>query len=108
MRVNKSAGDLAVGEFYISSSNKCIYLHPKAMGNIDLNMESNVDKITGIKQMVSVHKFSGTINYSIVCDEISFNNNSNKYIRLQSSQVLCDDYTSEEQICRLNIPGFTF
>lgn len=108
MRVNKSAGELAIGEFYISSSNKCIYLHPKAIGNIDLNMESNVDKITGIKHMVSVHKISGTINYSIVCDEISFNNSSNKYIRLQSSQVLCDDYTSEEQICRLNIPGFTF
>ena len=107
-RVDKGAESLAVGEFYISANNNNIYLHPKAIGNIDLNMESSADKVTGIKHMVSVHKYNGAINYSIVCNEISFNNGSNKYIRLSANEVLCNDYTSEEQECRLNIPGFTF
>lgn len=107
-RVNKNAESLDVGEFYISSSNNHIYLHPKAIGNIDLNMNNSVDKITGIKHMVSVHKYNATIAYSIVCNEISFNNGSNKYIRLSASEVLCDDFTSEDQQLRINIPGFTF
>ena len=107
-RVDKSAESLDIGEFYISSSNNSIYMHPKAIGNIDLNMESSVDKVTGIKHMVSVHKYNGSINYSIVCTEISFNNGANKYIKLTASEVLCDDYTDDDQQCRLNIPGFTF
>ena len=107
-RVSKSAGDLEIGEFYISSSNNNIYLHPKAIGGIDLNMEPRVNTVTGIKHLVSVHKVNGTINYSIVCTEIDFNNGSNNYIRLTSSSVLCEDYTTANQNCRINIPGFTF
>ena len=107
-RVSKSAGDLEIGEFYISSSNNNIYLHPKAIGGIDLNMEPRVDRVTGIKHLVSVHKVNGTINYSIVCTEINFNNGSNNYIRIESSSVLCEDYTTTDQNCRINIPGFTF
>ena len=42
-RVSKSAGDLEIGEFYISSSNNNIYLHPKAIGGVDLNMEPRVN-----------------------------------------------------------------
>ena len=97
-----------MGEFYISSSNNNIYLHPKAIGGVDLNMEPRVNTVTGIKHLVSVHKFNGTINYSIVCTEIGFNNSSNNYIRLTSSSVLCEDYTTANQNCRINIPGFTF
>jgi hypothetical protein len=107
-RVSKGAEDLQIGEFYISSANHNIYLHPKAIGGVDLNMEPRVDKVTGIKHLVSVHKFNGTINYSIVCTEIAFNVGSNNYIRLTSSSVLCEDYTSIDQNCRINIPGFTF
>ena len=107
-RVSKSAGDLEIGEFYISSSNNNIYLHPKAIGGIDLNMEPRVNSVTGIKHLVSVHKVNGTINYSIVCTEINFNNGSNNYIRIESSSVLCEDYTTTDQNCRINIPGFTF
>ena len=107
-RVSKSAGELEIGEFYISSSNNHIYLHPKAIGGVDLNMEPRVDKVTGIKHLVSVHKVNGTINYSIVCTEIVFNNGSNNYIRLTSGSVLCEDYTTTDQNCRINVPGFTF
>ena len=108
LRVDKSAGDLAVGEFYVSSGNNHIYLHPKAIGGVDLNMDRGADKVTGLKQIVSIHKHNGTIAYSIVCSEISFNNGSNNYIRVSASEVLCEDYTEVDQQCRLNIPGFAF
>ena len=58
--------------------------------------------------MVTVHGENGASVYFITCTEITFNNSSNKYMRLTKSYVHVDDATVVGTNYRLNIPGFTF
>ena len=109
VRVDRSVGaeNLSIGEFFISSNGN-IYLHSKTKDNIDLSVDSSAVSVTGMKQLCSVHKNNGVSVYCITMSEITFNGGANNYIRIVKSAIHTSDYTSVEQICRINIPGFTF
>ena len=101
------AGDLVSGEFFIADNGN-IYLHPISYDGVNLGVSSTATEVTGMKQLASVHRANGESSYHITWDEISYNNLSNKYIRIKKNATHLGDSTSNGEIYRLNIPGFTF
>ena len=100
------AANLVAGEFFVASNGN-IYLHPKSYDNVDLNVGSSATEVTGMKQLGTVHRANGESAYHITWDQISYNNGSNKYVRVTKNATHLGDSTTQGEIYRLNIPGFT-
>ena len=102
------AADLVEGEFFVASSNGNIYLHPTSYDGIDLGVGSTATSVTDIKQLGTIHRANGDSAYHITWNQITYNNGSNKYIRISKNATHLGDSTTQGEIYRLNIPGFTF
>lgn len=102
-----TAGNLVPGEFFIASNGN-IYLHPTSFDGVDLSVSNTATEVTGMKQLGTVHRDNGESAYHITWDAISYNNQSNNYIRVTKNATHLGDSTTAGQIYRLNIPGFTF
>ena len=102
-----TAANLVAGQFFIASNGN-IYLHPTSYDGVNLAPGSTATEVTGMKQLGSVHRANGESAYHITWDAIKYNNESNKYIRIQKNATHLGDSTTQGEIYRLNIPGFTF
>ena len=102
-----TAANLVAGEFFIASNGN-IYLHPTSYDGVNLAPSSTATEVTGMKQLGSVHRANGESAYHITWDGIRYNNESNRYIRIQKNAIHLGDSTTQGEIYRLNIPGFTF
>ena len=103
-----SAGSLTAGQFFVADNGN-IYFHPITADGIDLSVNSTTTGVSSsFKVLASVYTEAGSPAYFITMSEITFNNSSNKYMRLTKSFVHIDDTTVVGTNYHLNIPGFTF
>ena len=100
------AADLNPGEFFIASNGN-IYLHPTSYDGVNLSVGSSATSVTDIKQLGSVHRANGESAYHITWTQITYNNGANKYVRISKNATHLGDSTTQGEIYRLNIPGFT-
>lgn len=101
------AADLVAGEFFIADNGN-IYLHPTSYDGVDLSVGSSATSVTDIKQLGSVHDADGNFVYHITWTQITYNNGANKYVRVSKNATHLADSTTQGEIYRLNIPGFTY
>ena len=103
---HQRAADLQVGEFFIADGGN-VYFHPKSDNGFDLGLSSSA---TGedLIMLVSIYSTNGNSVYCITTDKITFNNGSNKYIRVQKIHERHNNRTiSAGTQYALKVPGFT-
>ena len=101
------AGNLSAGEFFVASNGN-IYMHGVSKDGIDIAPGNTATEEAEMKLFCSVHRSNGDSAYFITANKVAFNQGSNKYIRIEKLHVHLGDSTSQGQIYRLNIPGFTY